>query len=249
MGHGSLKQIIEKVGASGVPEIEIIKRASLSGPRPGLFPSSFNPATVAHVELIRRAAREFSLDETMAIAGKANADKTSYDCPLEDRLEMLASAFSRDTSVSVGLSSHAYFPDMLDALVPAYPADMDFYFIVGFDTFERVLDPGDRYRSKYHRQFDSRRHALEYLFSRSHFIVAARAGAGYSQVRALISRETAPLEGRVHFLDLPAELAEQSATEVRRRLREGLSITGLVPPEVEQYIKQRGLYKSTGAQG
>ena len=249
MGHGSLKQIIERVGASGVPEIEIIKRAGQSGPRLGLFPSSFNPTTVAHVELIGRAAREFSLDETVAIAGKANADKASYDCPLEDRLEMLASAFSGDDRISVGLSSHPYFPDMLDALARAYTGDREFYFIVGFDTFERVLDPEDRYRAKYYRKFDSRRHALEYLFSKCDFVVAARAGAGLSHTRALIEGEAGLLEGRVHFLDLPAEIAERSATEVRHRLREGLSITGLVPPEVEQYIDRRGLYKTGGAQG
>jgi nicotinate-nucleotide adenylyltransferase len=243
MEHGPLNRIIEQVGASGVPEIEIIKRATLSGPRPGVFPSSFNPTTIAHVELMRRAAREFSLGETLALAGKANADKADYDCSLEDRLGMLISAFAGDDRVSVGLSSHAYFSDMLDALNRAYAEPEDFYFIVGFDTFERVLDRQDRYTAKYHRRFRDRREALEYLMSQSHFIVAARAGAGYAHLRDLIEGEPELLEGRVHFLDLAAELAELSATEVRTRLREGLEVTGLVPAEVEEYIERHGLYR------
>lgn len=36
---------------------------------------------------------------------------------------------------------------------------------------------------------------------------------------------------------------EYSSTEVRDRLEDGLSISGIVPPLVESYIKQFGLYK------
>ncbi|HWP45412.1 MAG TPA: nicotinate-nicotinamide nucleotide adenylyltransferase [Blastocatellia bacterium] len=243
MERGSLKRIIEQVGAGGIPEISIIKRAKQSGPRLGVFPSSFNPTTIAHVELMGRATREFSLDETLALAGKANADKSDYECPLEDRLAMLVAAFAGDDRVSVGLSSHAYFTDMLDALRRAFPDREDFYFIVGFDTFERVIDREDRYTAKYHRVFRDRREALEYLFSQSHFIVAARAGAGYRHLRDLIEGEEVLRADRVHFLDLPVEIAERSATEVRSRLGEGLSIAGLVPEEVEEYINRRGLYR------
>jgi nicotinate (nicotinamide) nucleotide adenylyltransferase len=247
MEDARLQRIIDRVGASGVPEIEIIKRARQGGPRLGIFPSSFNPVTVAHVELIRKSARDFSLDETLALAGKANADKNDYDCSLEDRLGMLVSAFADDDRISVGLSSHAYFSDMLEALEAAYGENNLFYFIVGFDTFERVLDPEDRYTSKYHRKFSDRRHALEHLFSEGHFIVASRAGAGCDQLRELIEGEPLSIKERVHFLDLPAEMADRSATEVRSRLRQGLSVTGLVPADVEQYIKRHGLYKPDGA--
>ena len=244
MLHSSLKRMIEETGASGVPEIEIIRRAKQSGPSLGVFPSSFNPITVAHIEIIRRAAREFSLAETLALAGKANADKADYDCPLEKRLQMLFYAFEEDDPVSIGLSSHAYFSDMLEALERVYTGHTDFYFIVGFDTFERVLDPEDRYTAKYHRRFTDRIEALEYIFSRSHFIVAGRAGAGENDLRALIKAESATLADRTHFLDLPMEIAERSATEVRSRLREGLEVHGLVPDEVERYINRRGLYKA-----
>ena len=233
--------IVDRVDASGPPRIELIKRAP-EGKRLGVFASSFNPPTIAHVELIQRAAEAFSLGEILALAGKTNADKLDYECSLEDRLAMLALALAEVPGASIGLSSHAFYADMIDALEHEYPARTDLHFIVGFDTFERVLDGEDRYTKRYHRHFNGRLEALAYVFERSRFIVAGRAGAGLHNVRLLVEREPAVPPDRVLYLDFPADLGELSATEVRKRRREGRSITGLVPAAVEDYIQEHGLY-------
>jgi nicotinate-nucleotide adenylyltransferase len=243
MGPDHLRKIIERVQTEGEPHIEFIKRAQASGPRLGVFAASFNPTTIAHIELMRRAASQFSLDETLALAGKTNADKDSYECPLEERLRMLALTFAGDAGVSMALSSHAYYVDMVAALERAYEPETYLHFIVGFDTFERVLDPEGRYIARYFRKFSNRAEALQYLLGHSRFIVAGRAGADYTHVRALVEREQAELSGRILYLDFPSDLGERSATEVRSRVRAGQSITGLVPPAVEAYIYERGLYR------
>lgn len=242
MDLNRVRQIIEDVDPTGEPHIEIVERAKATGPRLGVFASSFNPPTIAHVELIQRAAEAFSLDEILALAGKTNADKLDYECSLEDRLAMLTLTFAAEPRVSIGLSSHAFYVDMIDALEHAYPAQTDLHFIVGFDTFERVLDAEDRYAKRYCREFRSRLEALEYLFARSHFIVAGRAGAGSHNVRLLVEREPAVPPDRVLYLDFPADLGELSATEVRKRRRDGRLIKGLVPATVEDYIREHGLY-------
>ena len=234
--------MIERMEVEGPPRIELIKRANVSGPRVGIFASSFNPTTSAHVELMRLAIEACSLDEMIALAGLANADKTSYECPLEDRLKMLALTFARDARTSIGLSSHAFYVDMIDALRRDYPQS-DLHFVVGFDTFERVLDPEDRYTKRYHRRFNDRLEALDYLLSCSRIVVAARRGAGREEVQALLETEPEIFRDRVSYLDFPSDLGERSATEVRRSLRAGQSITRLVPEAVEQYIKERGLYR------
>jgi nicotinate-nucleotide adenylyltransferase len=240
-----LRRVVGREARQGEPHIELIKRADLfstsGGPRLGVFASSFNPITVAHLELMRRAIAEFSLDEVLALAGRANADKQQYECALEDRLQMLVLALGDADRISVGLSSHAFYVDMLDALAPFY-GESDLHFIVGFDTFERVLDPEDRYTSRYHHRFSSRVAALRHLFSRSRFIVAGRAGAGLDDVHALLAAEPAEFGERVFYLDFPSDLGERSATEVRAARRAGQSVTGLVPPAVEAYIAARGLY-------
>ncbi|MFP5263828.1 MAG: nicotinate-nicotinamide nucleotide adenylyltransferase [Blastocatellia bacterium] len=237
------KEIIERAGAAGEPRIELIKRAQVSGPRLGVFAASFNPITVAHIELMRRAAARFALDETLALAGITNADKKNYECSLGDRLRMLALTFACEARVSTGLSSHAYYVDMLAALERAYPPETHLHFIVGFDTFERVLDRDECYTAKYFHGFGSRADALGHLLGRSRLIVAERSGAGYADVRALIEREQVAPVGSILYLDFPSDLAEHSATDVRRRVRAGEPIAGLVPPAVEAYIHERGLYR------
>jgi nicotinate-nucleotide adenylyltransferase len=237
-----VKEIIERVDPGGEPSIHLIKRAELSGPRLGIFASSFNPTTVAHVELMRRAAKEFLLDEILALAGTANADKSVYESSLEDRLRMLALTFENERRVSIGVSSHAFFVDMIDALEHTYPRQTDLHFVVGFDTFERVVDREGRYAQKYHRKFGDRVGALQYLLVGSRLIVAGRAGAGKSDIRALVEHDLPELAERISYLDTPADLGEMSATKVRDRVRLGLAIDGLVPPVVELYIKEQGLY-------
>lgn len=234
--------MIDDVDLSVEPTVKIIQRAVAIGPRLGVFASSFNPPTVAHVELIKRAAMAFALDEVLALAGKANADKLDYECSLEDRLAMLTLVFAAEPNVSIGLSSHAFYVDMIDALKRAYRERTDLHFIVGFDTFERVLDAEDRYTRRYYRHFGGRTEALEYLFANSRLIVASRAGAGLPSVELLVEREPAVPSDRVFYLDFPADLGELSATEARKRRREGQSFKELVPTSVEDYIRKHGLY-------
>jgi phosphopantetheine adenylyltransferase len=111
MERDALKKVIALTQASSEPLVEFLSRATRTGSRVGIFASSFNPITNAHVELMQRAASGFNLDETLALAGLANADKEAYECPLEDRLAMILSTFEHDPSTSIGLSSHAYCVD------------------------------------------------------------------------------------------------------------------------------------------
>jgi nicotinate (nicotinamide) nucleotide adenylyltransferase len=235
---------ILQLGRTGRPEIVFVTRAATSGPRLGVFSSSFNPITTAHVALIEQAASAFSLDEVLALAGTANADKQTYDCPLGVRLEMLHLALGGKENVSIGISSTAFFVDIIDAIARAYPSGASPYFIVGFDTFVRILDFEGRYLDRYDRSFSDRSQVLEYLLSASHLIVAARKGHGSSELAEMSAREPHLAADRVLFLDCPADLGERSATEVRVRIRAGLGISGLVPSAVESYIQANRLYSA-----
>ena len=243
MESSFLKEIIRRIESADKPRVEVLTRGEPAGPRLGILSASFNPVTVAHVELMHRAARAFSLDETLALAGIVNADKTGYERSLEDRLTMLELAVENDSRVSIGLSSHAFYVDMIEALDRVCAPGTDLHFVVGFDTFERVLDRDDRYTLRYHRSFSHRTEALQHFLSRGRLIVAARGGAGLEEVRALLEREPAEISERILYLDFPPDLGELSATEVRTRVFQGLPITGLVPEPVERYINQRGLYR------
>jgi nicotinate-nucleotide adenylyltransferase len=63
--------------------------------------------------------------------------------------------------------------------------------------------------------------------------------------------DSAWLEGRFpgradRFTTLPGPHLAVSATDVRRRVADGLPIDGLVPPAVERYIMEHHLYQGTG---
>jgi nicotinic acid mononucleotide adenylyltransferase len=156
---------------------------------------------------------------------------------------MLRLAFQDDSRTSIALASHAYYVDMVDALMSGRTAGTSLHFVVGFDTFVRVLDREDKYTARYHRAFSDRTSALSYLLARANLIIAGRAGAGYQDIRALAEAEPEFIRKRILYLDFPEELAARSATDVRNRARRGRSISGLVPPPVERYIHERELYK------
>ena len=243
MEHERLSEVIARARTSSEPVIEFLERSRTRGSRVGVFASSFNPLTCAHVELMTRAVRTYELDEVLALAGVANADKRSYECVLEDRLAMLLLAFNDAPGVSIGVSSHAYFVDVVESLDRLYPGQTEYYFVLGFDTFERVLDQEGRYVSRYHRSFRDRTDALRFLLERGRLIVAGRAGAADQEVGALMRNEPREIAERVLYLETPRDIAQRSATEVRELIRSGQSVAGLVPPEVEAYIARRGIYK------
>jgi nicotinate-nucleotide adenylyltransferase len=244
MNIQEIEQAIQNASQSVEPSIHFIKKANIQSQRLGVFASSFNPITTAHLELMRQARAQFALDEIIALAGIANADKSAYKASIEDRLMMLTLALNDDAQMSIALSSHAFFVDKLDALASLYNEETELHFILGFDTFERVLDRKDRYTAAYARTFKDRTEALEYLLARSRLIVASRARANQQTV-ALLAKEllTDRQQARVLYMNFPADLGDQSATKVRQLIGSHLPVTGLVPEAVKRYIIECGLYR------
>jgi nicotinic acid mononucleotide adenylyltransferase len=222
----------------------LARRAKAGGPRLGVFASSFNPVTSAHVALIEHAARSLSLNEVLALAGVSNADKTDYDCPLGARLEMLELAVASNDRVSIGISSTPFFVDMIEPIARACPTAGLPYFIVGFDTFVRIVDRESRYFGKYQTKFSDTTKAFEYLLSASRLIVASRGGKGEREIAELVAGTRCPVTDCIFFLDFPADLGERSATEVRQLARAGRPISGLVAPAVEAFIRANRLYSA-----
>jgi nicotinate-nucleotide adenylyltransferase len=236
-------KILELSQASG-PEIVLTKRAKAAGSRLGVFASSFNPVTNAHVALMEQAASVFSLNEVLALAGLSNADKEAFESPLGARVEMLELGLESLDRTSIGISSTPFFVDMIDPIKRACPAAESLYFIVGYDTLVRIVDREGRYLARYNTCFSSATEALEYLLSESWLIVASREGKGEHEIAEVIAGEPPAVARRILFLDFPADLGERSATEVRRLLRAGRSVSGLVAPAVAAFIQANGLYSA-----
>ena len=237
-------EAIERVAASREPILSFVRKSNITPRRLGVFASSFNPVTIAHVELVKLSVKAYLLDEALLLSSCSNADKQEYECTLEDRVEMVLAAYAARGDASIGLCSSAFFVDMIDAIRKEYGPSPECYFILGFDTFERLLDQSGRYFPRYQRRFETRTDAFKRLFSQSSVIVAGRGDKGARELKVLVDNESVNIRDAISFLDFPGEYAELSATKARARLKAGLSIEGLVPLEVAEYIKEHRLYGS-----
>ena len=143
--------------------------------------------------------------------------------PNEQRLDMVRLAlrscerlFASDIEFSLPLPN--YTINTLNALKSKYP-ETDFSLIIGADNlvlFERWKDS-------------------DVIMSNFDMLVYPRPGVDldslmqkYPKVRVL---ENAPLH-------------DVSSTEIRRRISSGESVSGLVNPEVEKYIRDNNLYSN-----
>lgn len=72
--------------------------ASVPEPRAAIYPGSFDPITNGHLDLIRRAARQF---ETLVVAVLRHDTKAAV-FPIADRLEMIREAVQELDNVRVG---------------------------------------------------------------------------------------------------------------------------------------------------
>ena len=192
----------------------------------GIFCGSFNPVHNGHVALADYIARNSDLDEVWLVVSPLNPLKRTIAdtlAPNEQRLDMVRLAlrscerlFASDIEFSLPLPN--YTINTLNALKSKYP-ETDFSLIIGADNlalFERWKDS-------------------DVIMSNFDMLVYPRPGVDldslmqkYPKVRVL---ENAPLH-------------DVSSTEIRRRLSSGESVSGLVNPEVEKYIRDNNLYSN-----
>ncbi|GBC60786.1 hypothetical protein DENIS_1745 [Desulfonema ishimotonii] len=120
---------------------------------------------------------------------------------------------------------------------------------VTYETFSRLLeDPDYRHRYDFHMvigsdcvlDFDRKWRYAEQLARLVKFIIVPR--PGYS-----LDRYTGLLSGPPHMILKDAAMPDISATMIRRRLRRGQPVRGLVPEEIGKFIMSKRLYQENDA--
>lgn len=238
--HQRVERLLDQLDPNGDPQICWVFRAArhikAGGRRLGIFSGSFNPLTVAHIEMIEAAQRKYDLDEILLILARANVDKGVFGLSLADRLLMLKEYTANRKDFSVAACSHGKFIEKIEALKPAYPPDTHFSFIVGYDTFVRLFDP------KYYTDLHN---ALEALFDQCRFIVANRQGYDAEAVGQVMNTpDYCRYVGCVDLIELPDFYAEISSTEIRTQIQAGNSVDHLIPSEVQEFLKAVQAYQA-----
>ena len=214
--------------------------------RTGLMGGSFDPVHSGHLLAASRAAEKLSLDEVVFIPARVSPHKDSRKAAAPShRLKMLELCARDDPRFRVcdaelRRPAPSYTADTLRILAQRRPSD-DLYFIAGTEVFAEM----DTWKD------------FGEIFGLANFVVVRRPGhraaADGSPVSLALengfrySYGEDGMEVLVHsssnrLILLDIDGVEISSTEVRRRVRGGLSLKSLVSPEVERYIAKNGLY-------
>jgi nicotinate-nucleotide adenylyltransferase len=197
--------------------------------RIGVFGGAFNPPHLGHLVCAQEVLLQLGLERVLFVpVGQAPHREIPDDPGREVRLEMVELAIAGDerfavSRVEVDREGPSYTSDTLE-LFRAESPDDELFLILGGDQAAALPTW----------------HEPEKVLERA--TVAAVERVGWS--RSAIGIKLARLRGadRVRHIDMP--VIQISATGIRRRVREGRPIRYLVPAEVEEYIRVRGLYRS-----
>ncbi len=188
-----------------------------------MFGGTFNPIHIGHLRVAEEALRQCGLREVVFLP---------TGCPPHRAVAEGVSAEARYTMVCLAVAGHPGFTVSrfeVDRTGPCYTVDTvaalkevhreGVAYIVGADIFARIETWHDWPR----------------LLASCPFIVAPRPGVPPATFhRPPFDR------AEVQLLEMPTIAV--SSSEVRRRYREGLPTTGIVPPEVDRWIRTNGLY-------
>ena len=175
--------------------------------RIGLFGGSFNPIHNGHISLAKQLKEKAGLDEVWLMVSPQNPLKQEQDLLNDElRLQMARLAVENVEGIVVSdyemhLPKPSYTWNTLQALSKDYP-DEEFVLMIGGDNWQ-LFD-------RWYRADDIVR---DYPL-----VVYPRRGSAI---------DPAPLPPTVRVVE--AELLDVSSTDIRRRVRQGKTIEGLVP--------------------
>ncbi len=214
------------------------------GDRVGLFGGSFNPIHMAHLSAAEEVRERYRLDELRFVPAALPPHKPDADlAPAADRVRMLELALAdapglRVSTAEIERGGTSYSIDTIRHALAAPDAPSILVFIVGLDQF-RDLGTWKEY-GEILACCDVAvlpRPGSPPCLTLGDFPVATRSRFCYDPLRDHFRHDSGHT---VTLCRIPS--FDISATEIRRRVREGRSIRFLVPDSVARYIYERGLY-------
>lgn len=196
----------------------------------GVYGGSFDPVHIAHLILAECCRESLQLDEVRFVPANISPLKQS-DKPLDSkhRVEMLRLAiggndrFVLDTR-ELDRAGVSYTIDTVQSMAQEFP-DAELILLMGADSLVDIA----KWKS------------TEQLLSLVSIGAIARGGVGeppWEALRPFVS------EARWNLIQrkVTAPILEVSSSNLRHRIRNGLSVRYQVPAAVEAYIKQHQLY-------
>ncbi len=192
--------------------------------RLGLFGGTFDPVHYGHLRTVSRARKELDLPSVLLLPNPHPPHKFKEALtPYVHRKTMLRLALTEFPHLEIAdfeeqAVGRAYTTDTVKRVIASLPDEpRELWLIIGADSMLELPQWRDP----------------EELFRHTNVAVLPRPGFPLDRVDPRYL-------SRVKVLKTPLE--DISATEIRRRLRHGESVDGLLPPSVQAYILAHGLY-------
>lgn len=193
---------------------------------------SFNPIHNGHLKLAIKAYESFPVSKVLIIPNystyyKEDAGKDATS----DRMEMVKLAikdypYMEFSDIEIRRAGVTYTIDTIEELLNDDPS-LKIHFIIGGDSLE--------YIDKWKRAKD--------LLSKVTVLTAVRDDVDTKKSRRLIADlKSRYVNADIRLMDMKGVVI--SSSDIRNRVMAGISIEGLVPPQVEEYIINNGLYKN-----
>lgn len=194
--------------------------------RVGLLGGTFDPIHWGHLRLARAAYDQAGLERVLFIPNNAPPHKESAGATAEQRAAMVALALAEQPGfalnrVELERPGRSYMVDTVAQLQEELGPETELLLILGADA---ILDIDTWYQAERLRDMIS-------------FLAAARPGFD------LAALENMAPAWRRRISVIAMEETDISATEIRRRVCRRLPVSGLLPPAVEGYIIENGLYR------
>jgi nicotinate-nucleotide adenylyltransferase len=195
----------------------------------GIFGGSFDPVHNGHLFVADAVREACDLSRVIFVPTRNGHHRAGPLSDATSRSQMIRLAIAANTAFAFDDSDLAddasgYTADLLPRLKAKYPNE-DLVFIVGGDSLVR---------SRWKR-------LEEILDALSSFVIAPRGEVTESQLDAALADLSPERRAKIRYLHLP--LVDESATLIRARLADGLTVRYLVPEPVFRYINENELYR------
>ncbi|MDE7273034.1 MAG: nicotinate-nucleotide adenylyltransferase [Lachnospiraceae bacterium] len=192
----------------------------------GIMGGTFNPVHNGHLLLAMKAQEQVLLDKVLFMpSGNSYMKKNVLDT--QKRVDMVALAIKKYPYFELSLieaqkTGNTYTFETLQFLTAANP-DTQYYFIIGADILFQI----EQWRNP------------EQIFQMAAFVCAVRDDYDFDAIQ---EKGNALAESGADIIYLNMPKVAVSSTDIRAKVKNGLSISKLVPPEVAYYIEQEHLY-------
>ena len=196
----------------------------------GIFGGTFDPIHNGHLAVARAAQKHLRLDRVVFVpVGTPPHKRWQPVTPAEHRWQMVALAVAENprfsvSRVDIDRPAPQYSVDTIRLLRQAFGTSAEnTFFIIGADALSNLPSWKD----------------AAGIVMQCRIAVVHR--PGFHLDLKTIASEIPQLPSRLVWIEMPP--VPVSATEVRRRVGQGLSIDKLVPPAVAEYIARHQLYR------